>query len=165
MKIGIMSDSHDKRENIRKALKIFEKNEVETVIHAGDLISPFCIELFNNYTGKFYLCEGNNKGDIVLINEKIEGRGYFFEDIGKFILDNKKFALYHGTKTEVLNSLIYGKERFDYVIYGHSHKKVLKKIENTLVINPGEVYDLYGDPSVAILDTKTNSVKFFHLYR
>ncbi|MHA1203405.1 MAG: YfcE family phosphodiesterase [Candidatus Heimdallarchaeaceae archaeon] len=126
MKIGIMSDSHDKRENIRKALKIFEKNEVETVIHAGDLISPFCIELFNNYTGKFYLCEGNNKGDIVLINEKIEGRGYFFEDIGKFILDNKKFALYHGTKTEVLNNLIYGKERFDYVIYGHSHKKVLK---------------------------------------
>jgi len=59
--------------------------------------------------------------------------------------------------------LIYSKEKFDYIITGHTHKKLLKKVDKTLVINPGETYDLYDYPTVAILDTKTRKVDFHPL--
>ncbi len=39
--IGIMSDSHDNLDAIRKAVKIFNNEDLDLVIHAGDLISPF----------------------------------------------------------------------------------------------------------------------------
>ncbi|MHA1201419.1 MAG: metallophosphoesterase [Candidatus Heimdallarchaeaceae archaeon] len=163
MKIGIMSDSHDHRLNIRKALAIFEKKEVETIIHAGDLVSPFCVKMFEEYKGKFYLCSGNNKGDTVVISRMMKEVGFFYPEIGEFILDEKKFALYHGTEELVLNSLIYSKDSYDYVITGHTHKKLLRKVGKTFVINPGEIYDLYDHPTVVVLDTKTRKVEFHSL--
>ncbi len=163
MKIGLMSDSHDNLNNIRKALSVFSKEKVEYVIHAGDLISPFCLDLFKEYKKKFYLCSGNNKGDTKLIAEKMKNMGFFFDNVGEFIIDQKKFALYHGTEEKILYSLIKSEKQFDFIIYGHTHKKDLRKEGNTLIINPGEVYDLYGSPSVAILDTETGDVRFYNL--
>ena len=62
-----MSDSHDHRPNITKAINLFNKREVEVIIHAGDLISPFCLDFFKEIKGKFYLCAGNNAGDDKII--------------------------------------------------------------------------------------------------
>ena len=163
MKIGIMSDSHDHRPNIRKALEIFGKHGVDTIIHAGDLVSPFCVKMFEEFKGKFYLCSGNNKGDTAIISEMMKELGFFYEDVGEFEIEGKTFALYHGTDELKLNSLIYSKKPYDYVITGHTHKKLLKKIDKTILINPGETFDLYEDPTVAILDLETRKVKFYSL--
>ncbi|MEE9410646.1 MAG: metallophosphoesterase [Candidatus Heimdallarchaeota archaeon] len=163
MKIGIMSDSHDNLNNIKKAIQIFTENIVESVIHAGDLISPFCIPPFKSFKGRFYLCSGNNLGDTELIQEKILEYGEFFIDMGEFDLDNKKFALYHGTNTLITNALL-GSQKYDYVVIGHTHKTEVKEIEKTILINPGETFgDLYGTASVAILDTVDSSIKFHEL--
>ena len=79
MKIGIMSDSHDHRPNIQKALELFKEKEVEVIIHAGDLISPFCVKIFEDFKGKFYLCTGNNLGDTKVINSMMKEVGFFYE--------------------------------------------------------------------------------------
>jgi predicted phosphodiesterase len=39
--IGIMSDSHDNVDAIRKAVRLFNTKDLDITIHAGDLISPF----------------------------------------------------------------------------------------------------------------------------
>jgi len=41
MVIGIISDTHDHMDNIRKALKIFKEKNVKVILHAGDFVSPF----------------------------------------------------------------------------------------------------------------------------
>ena len=46
MKIGIISDSHDDITNVNKAIGIFEEMNVESIIHAGDIISPPIIKEF-----------------------------------------------------------------------------------------------------------------------
>lgn len=163
MKIGIMSDSHDHRPNIQKALEIFKEKGVEVIIHAGDLISPFCVKMFEEFKGKFYLCAGNNLGDTEVISNMMKEVGFFYEDIGEFEIEGKTFALYHGTDELKLNSLIYSKLPYDYVITGHTHKKLLKKVEKKVIINPGETFDLYEDPTVAILNLVDRKVKFHSL--
>jgi uncharacterized protein len=46
LKIGIISDTHDDIENVQEAINIFNKNEVNLVIHTGDYISPRVIQEF-----------------------------------------------------------------------------------------------------------------------
>jgi uncharacterized protein len=41
--IGLISDSHDNLNAIRKAVEFFNRKEVKAVLHAGDLVSPFTI--------------------------------------------------------------------------------------------------------------------------
>ncbi len=158
-----MSDSHDHRSNIKKALDLFKEKEVEVIIHAGDLISPFCVEMFEEFKGKFYLCSGNNLGDTEVISNMMKKVGFYYEDVGEFEIEGKTFALYHGTDELLLNSLIYSKIHYDYIITGHTHKKLLQKVENTIIINPGETFDLYEDPKVAILELENRKVEFYSL--
>jgi len=40
MKIGLISDSHDHIDNIRKSVEVLKDRGVSLVIHAGDFVSP-----------------------------------------------------------------------------------------------------------------------------
>lgn len=163
MKIGLMSDSHDKIVNIKNAIKIFEKHTVEYILHAGDLVSPFCLQYFKGFRNRFFLCAGNNLGDIAIIKRLIAEIGEYFDEVGEISLNEKKFALYHGTDLSKLDALLLS-QKFDYVITGHTHHKEIRREGKTLLINPGETFgDLYGDATVAILDTSTNDVTFYDL--
>ena len=52
MRIGIISDTHDDVEYTNRAIDIFEKKNVEVVIHAGDVIPPAMILEFKRLTEK-----------------------------------------------------------------------------------------------------------------
>jgi len=47
MKIGILSDTHDRLDTIEKVFHIFLDEKVEQIIHCGDWVSPFTIEFFD----------------------------------------------------------------------------------------------------------------------
>ncbi|MFW9851758.1 MAG: metallophosphoesterase [Candidatus Thorarchaeota archaeon] len=165
MKIGIMSDSHDNLQNIKKAIQIFKENKVEVIMHAGDLISPFCIPPFADFKNRFYLCSGNNLGDIPFIKKTIENIGIFFDELGDIELDGKKFALYHGTNEIITEALLHS-QKYDYIITGHTHHKETLQEGKTVLINPGETFgDLYGEATIAILNTESNDVTFYDLIK
>jgi putative phosphoesterase len=62
MKIGIMSDSHDHIENIKKCVALFREREVEFVIHLGDFVNPNSVRAMKGL--KLIAVFGNNDGDI-----------------------------------------------------------------------------------------------------
>lgn len=47
MKIGLISDTHDNIQNTQKAIISFNDKNVEVVIHAGDIVSPGTVEVFD----------------------------------------------------------------------------------------------------------------------
>jgi len=59
MKIGIISDSHDRIEAVEKVIGIFEKQNVETIIHCGDMCAPFMIDELAKFKGEVYCIAGN----------------------------------------------------------------------------------------------------------
>ena len=163
MKIGIISDSHDNLENLKKTIQIFKDNNIEAILHAGDLISPFCVVPFSDFKGKFYVCAGNNLGDEDYLRELIAGIGHYFKYVGRIELADKTFALYHGTSDLIVEALLKS-QLYDYVIVGHTHKKETKTHGKTILINPGELYgNLFGEATFAILETTTNRVEFHKL--
>ena len=180
MKIGIISDSHDDVDNVNKAISIFEQNNVNTVIHAGDIISPPIVNEFKKLTDagvKIFGIFGNNDGErkglenaFAYINGKLLG------DEGKIEIDRLKFCIYHGQdlkkKEKIINS-----QKFDVFIYGHSHTKdstvVKNKKRETIVLNPGSSHSqartnfsesqYFPAPSVIIFNTKTRESVFIDL--
>jgi putative phosphoesterase len=93
----------------------------------------------------------------------MEGIGHFYEEMGEIELGGFKFVLYHGTDEAKLQSLL-DSQKYDYVITGHTHHKEQKTVGKTSLINPGETFgDLYGEATIAILDTSNRNVIFHDL--
>jgi len=148
MLIGVISDTHDNLNHTRKAIDLFNKKEVKFVIHAGDFTSPFTLKLFKELTCKYVGIFGNNDGDKLLLLEKSGGNIYNQPYI--FTLSNKKIIVIH--EHHIVDALA-DSGHFDLIIYGHTHEPVVRKVNNTLVINPGEAGSwLYGKSTVALAD-------------
>ena len=152
MKIGIMSDTHDRLDAVEKAIDLFNREKVEHVLHAGDLVSPFVAPKFAKLKAKLYIVWGNNDGDKEFIRVKFGEIGV--TPLGNFAaleLDGKKIALLHGTHEKIVEALIKSGS-FDIVVRGHNHRAEIKK-GNTLLVNPGETCGyLTGRSTVGLLD-------------
>jgi hypothetical protein len=151
MIIGIIADSHDHLDNLRKVVDIFHVRNVEHIIHAGDFTSPFTRRVLKHFKGEFTGIFGNNDGERVLIKKLYQER--VFTQPYLFSLHNRRIVVMH--EPDVVDALA-DSGHFDLVVYGHTHEPVIKKVKDTLVVNPGEVCGwLYGKPSAAIVDLGT----------
>ena len=103
--IGIISDTHENEEAIKKAVKVFKDRNVEFVVHCGDIISPPMLEYFRGLKMKFVF--GNNDGEKIGLKNKCGEYG--FDEIKydlEFGYKGKKFYVYHGTKKEELETML-----------------------------------------------------------
>lgn len=159
MLIGIMSDTHDNLIYVKKAIELFNKRKVEYVIHAGDYTSPFTLKLFKELNCKYVGIFGNNDGDKLLLLERAEGNIQNQPYI--FTLNNRKIIVMH--EHNIVDALA-DSGHFDVVIYGHTHTPDIRKVKNTLVINPGEVSTwLYGKSTVAVADLNKMEAEIIEL--
>ncbi len=148
MLVGIISDTHDNMEQIRKAVDVFNERNVGHVVHAGDFTSPFTFRILKNIRAGFTGIFGNNDGDKLLLQKRSEGR--VFNQPHIFELEGKRIILIH--EHHIADALA-DSGHYDIVIYGHTHLAEVRKRKDALVINPGEAGSwLYGKSTVAILD-------------
>jgi putative phosphoesterase len=162
--IGIISDSHDNMNAIRKAVNFFNEKKVIAVLHAGDLVSPFTARAFKELEAKLYFVFGNNDGDKVTLTKWFEEIGATScGSFGDLTIDGLHIALLHGTN-EVLVKALARSGEFDVVVRGHTHDPGVKIIEGVPVINPGEASGvLSGKSTVAILDIANLNVEITEL--
>lgn len=165
MKIGIISDTHDRLPLIDEAVKRLNEENVEYVLHAGDYIAPFAVLRFKPLKAKLIGVFGNNDGDQNLIRKRFqEINGEIYGRIAELNINNLRIALTHGDDEILLKTLI-NSNYFDIVVHGHTHKLETYTIGKTLVINPGEACGyLTGKSTIIILDTKTMKIEIISLH-
>lgn len=159
MKLGVISDTHDNIETTREAVSFLEQ-EVDTVIHCGDMVAPFTAKLFDaDFT--FHAVRGNNDGEWNL-KETVEEFGEFYNNIAELTFAGKEFAVYHGTEEEIVEALVKS-ENYEYVVRGHTHERKFEREGDTYELNPGGIMlpDQEEEFSVAIIDLGSNSAEFF----
>ncbi len=176
MKLGIISDTHDRLDSIEKAFHIFMDQKVEAIIHCGDWVSPFTIEFFDAMNLQYskvpvYSVFGNNEGDIKRILERNSRLAYPVQFAEKTVLEKdfegKKIAAYHGHDKHVLTALIKSQD-YDAVFCGHTHKEFSMIEGKTLVFNPGSTSyaresRIIDQASVGVYDTATNEAEHIYL--
>ena len=155
--IGIISDTHENEEAIKKAAAIFKEKNVEFAVHCGDIICPPMLEYFKGLKMKFVY--GNNDGERIGLNNKAKELGWEeVSDEKEFEFKGKKFYVYHGTNKPKLDAAIKS-NKYDYVLTGHTHIKRDKKIGKTRVINPGALFRIYPN-TIASLDAEKDKLEF-----
>lgn len=163
MKIGIISDSHDHHANVLKAVEIFKNENIQYILHAGDIVSPFTAQAFSNIkNAKFIAVFGNNDGEKFLLKNTIEGfGGEIHRDPYHGQIAGKKIFITH--KPIILNEAI-ASGKYDIIVYGHTHSKDIRTVGKTLIINPGESTDwLSGKGRLVILNTEDLKITEFEL--
>lgn len=160
--IGIISDTHENEEAMKKAAAIFKSKKVDFAVHCGDIISP---PVLDNFKGlKMKIVFGNNDGEIEGMNKKAVELGFEQATNEKsFEYEGKKFYVYHGTDRKKLDQAV-SSGKHDYVLTGHTHQKRDEKIGKTRVINPGALFR--ANPyTVALLDAKNDKLEFVEVPR
>jgi len=159
-KIGIMSDSHDNMPAIRAAVELFNKEKVDLVIHAGDIVAPFTAKEIKKLACPYRMIFGNNDGEILGLHKIYEGN--IFQPPHSMKINDKKLLVLH--EPTLVNELK-NSGNFDYIIYGHDHASFAEHVPNgTIVINPGECGGwLTGKSTVAILNVANSEVKILEL--
>lgn len=156
MKLGIMADSHENMPAITRAVELFNREEVNLVLHAGDIISPITAKEFGRLEAKMVLVLGNNDGERFFLKEKFEGIGDIHERRWEGNLGGMRVLLMH--QPDMLEALVKS-GCYDLIIYGHTHRIDVRR-NGTLVVNPGECGGwITGRSTVAVLDTETMGVE------
>lgn len=186
MKIGIISDTHDDLDSLRSAIRIFKREQISFVIHAGDFVFPGVVDELRNLKNalpelRMVGVLGNNDGEkVILLKKFIEIGGELKADFDDREISGSRFGIYHGT-SENLREAAIRSGIYDVFIHGHTHKRRNERVEISLknevvikriqVLNPGTAHKNFPNienkieniPSIIIYNTKDKRYYFVNL--
>jgi len=157
MKIGVLSDSHDNLPRIEKAIKFFNKQKINFLLHAGDFVAPFTIPKIKAVSCDWRGVFGNNDGEKAGLSGASGGK--IQEGPLRLKLQDQNLVLVHDLK-----SIDPAREGASCIIFGHTHKPEVSKKGRQILVNPGESGGwLSGNSTVAIVDLDSLSARIFKI--
>ena len=164
-KIALISDSHDNIWNLAKALEAIRESGAEILLHCGDLIAPFIVtHLAEGFPGEIHIVFGNNDGDGRLLqtlaaqHERVHLHGIYHE----LEAGGRRIAMIHYPEPALR---IAQSGQLDLVCYGHNHTKHHQRIGDCLLVNPGELMGLNGEPTWGLYDCDGHEFELKELAR
>ncbi len=158
MKIAVISDTHDNLDATLKTFDLINKRKINFTFHLGDIIAPFTLKRIKEvYSGNMVLIFGNNDGEKQGLYKTAKELNFEIYDPPLiYEIKNKRFMLYHIYPENYFAEI----KGIDFLLFGHWHKVIHVRKENTIFLNPGEVCGyLYGKKNFAIVDLKTKEVE------
>jgi len=160
MKIGVISDSHDRLPTLRRALGLFRRLKVGAVLHAGDYVAPFAAKVLVEEVGQIPLhcVYGNNDGERAGLKQVLPGivAGPLTVKLGGRAIVMDHFIDW--LKPQHIAPA-------DVVITGHTHEVVNEVTDGKLMLNPGECCGWTTDkPTVAVLDLDTLEAEIIQVH-
>ena len=153
MRIGLISDTHGRLRN--DVFRAFEG--VDRILHAGD-IGPMDLLTELGAIAPVTAVFGNTDGFDV--RQQVE-------EVARLEVDGHHIAVIHGhqlgsPKPDGLRAAL---PAADIIVYGHTHRPLVRSADGVVVINPGSagaprfglspsvaILDLSGEPDVELID-------------
>lgn len=159
MLIGILSDTHGRHLEARRAMELFESAGVAHIIHCGDVCG---LDVFDQFVGQpFSFVWGNCDFDDGSTLAYLKTVGLKPPDGVplRLSLGGKSFAVFHGHEPAFVRAELLG---VDYVLHGHSHVARDERVGGVRFINPGALYRA-SRKTVATLDTTSDKLQFHEI--
>lgn len=155
MKIAIISDTHNRHDHVRRALKQATQRQADLIIHCGDIEDTDTVWLFPPGT---HFVFGNCDWDRVSLRDVIQELGAtLHEPFGELELAGKKVAFVHGDDKKLLDRLEQCGQ-YDIVCHGHTHVASDVQSGSTRIINPGALHRV-RTRTFAVLDLSSGSLE------
>ena len=159
MLIGVVSDTHNNLKNIDKIISIFNHEEVDLVVHTGDITSSKSLERFEHLNCELFGVYGNNDRNEPGLQEiaeklcfKIQNPPYLFN------IQNKCIVIFH--EPDTVDDFLSKNDEVDILLHGHTHRYREEYFKGTLIFNPGESAGMQKDKNaVGIIDLNNLNVR------
>jgi putative phosphoesterase len=152
MKIGVVSDTHDRLEITAAAIRLLCGRGAELILHCGDINSVAAVRLFRLVPTQFVF--GNWDYPRFLLTAEMRDIGAVWHDgPGRIELAGKQICWLHGHVRGERPKLEQSGE-LDFLFYGHSHRAEAHQTGKTLVLNPGALHRA-RPKTVALVDVAT----------
>lgn len=159
MKIGLVSDTHDRVPAIAMLVARFVEAGASFVLHSGDYCAPFSLAPFREAGLPLLGVFGRNDGDrdgLRAAAATLPAGGEIFESPHSLELGGRSLLLVHDLGDALARSV----EGHEVVVHGCSHRAEVRQRGGTLMINPGEACGwLTGTCTAAVLDLDTLTVE------
>ena len=163
MRLGLLSDTHDRVPAVAELLRRFAGEGVSMVLHAGDVCAPFTLAPLREVAIPLLGVFGRNDGDhegLVAAASALPAGGELLEAPHSLELDGTSLLLVHSLVDARARSV----DAHRVVVHGSTHQAEARTQGDTLLVNPGEACGwLHGVPTGAILDLATRHVEFLTL--
>jgi putative phosphoesterase len=154
MRIGIVSDTHNRYATVETVVKLLRQRSVYCVLHCGDIEDADTVWLFEDLTTHFVF--GNCDSERASLRQAIYAIGATLQEpFGHIELEGRKIAWVHGDDKRLLQDLE-NSGHFDYLFYGHTHHAEQHRTGPTLVVNPGALQRARPKAFV-VLDLETDT--------
>jgi putative phosphoesterase len=161
----VISDTHGNIEFWNKALEFWDREGINFILHAGDILHPgpknpivgsynppLLIDALNSSKYPIYVAEGNcdSEVDHTLLN-LIICRPFFFT-----VIEGLAILVNHGHRFPNLEDKLAQARRYQahIFIFGHTHSPLIYQQEGILLLNPGASLPL-GEPKISSFATLT----------
>lgn len=159
MRIGIISDTHDRLERTIQAVEAMQANQAEAIIHCGDLTGPEIVHACGVLPSYFVF--GNNDFDEIGLRAAMDSSGGTCLGYGgELVLDGRRIAVTHGDRPADFRRFL--RSEPDYLLFGHTHEPLNQRDGPTRQINPGALHRA-NEWTVALLDLATDGVFFIRI--
>ena len=149
MRLGVISDTHGHCDYTKAALRVLDEQQVDLLIHCGDIGPPQIVGLFAGRETHFVF--GNTDEDLADLRMAIAEVGLVCHEFrGDIERGGRRIGFLHGDDAGAFMEMI-ASQQYDLVCYGHTHQKELHQQGRTWVLNPGAVYRA-SPHTVAVVD-------------
>ena len=159
MILGVVSDTHNRTVNVEKIIDIFNSNNVEKVIHTGDITQSRTLVRFKRLNCPLLGVYGNNDQEEHGLIETAKDNGFIFQEPPFSLeIENRKIAIFH--EPDEIESFIKKNPSINLIIHGHTHRYRNEMVGDVKIINPGECAGIIkGKNSVGLLKLKDLSLE------
>ena len=159
MILGVVSDTHNRIDNVEKIIDIFNSNNVEKAIHTGDITQPRILVRFKRLNCPLLGVYGNNDQEEHGLVETAKDNGFIFQEPPfSFEIENREIAIFH--EPDEIKSFIKMNPSINLIIHGHTHRYRNDMVGEVKIINPGECAGIIkGKNSVGLLNLKDLSLE------
>jgi len=186
VRLGIVSDIHCNNDGLQLALQ--RMGAVDELLCAGDVMYEyrFSNEVVETLRDRGFRCVlGNHDiGILAAQGDRARSMPHVLAHNVEYLasqplrlemdIDGKKLVMTHGSPVSPYMQYVYphspelkqfAQVDADYIVIGHTHTQMARRVGRPLVINPGSVGDARDHSngrrlSYAVLDTSTDEVEF-----
>jgi len=160
MKLGVIADTHENMPKIASAVELFNREEVDLVLHAGDFISPITADEFGKLNARLIGVFGNNDGETTFLLERYADIGELHVEPHEMEAGGRNIVLMH--RPGCVDALA-ASGMYDLIVYGHTHRIDLRE-GPCVVLNPGEACGwITGRCTAALVDVESMNVEIVDL--
>ena len=139
MRLGVVSDTHDRVSNVERIVDRFLDEGVDAVVHTGDFTSPSTLQRFARLQVPLYGVLGNNDHDRDGLVSTAAALGMeLAETTLELDIAGRSVFVVHDPEEVDLGGLCAGAGPPDLVLHGHTHRYRWERCGAAWIFNPGE---------------------------